>query len=652
MNIAAARLLVVSSSLLAVGPVAAGSRAVANRPAPGIAASLPMATANDNREAAGVLKDGVLTLRLVAEEARWRPEGQSDADPTRTIQAFAEEGKAPQIPGPLVRVPEGTEIRMSVRNALPGAPMRLYGAMTRPGDPDAFVEIASGATRELRFTAGKPGTYAYLGGTAGAPAFTFRFGNVDGPLVGALIVDPASGREEPDDRVFVLAMYLGVPDAAGSLTASLTINGRSWPYTERQVLPFGRAATWRVINATSDLHPMHLHGTFYTVESLGTFARDTPYDHDSRRLVTTQAMDPGATMKMRWVPDRVGNWLFHCHIQGHVTGDMREADLSPADRGAMAHMPHDIEHSMAGLVLGIKVLPGDETAAPDLKPQKPRPLTVAINTLPSRYGADSGFGFTVTDPEHPTVPAVAVGDQPPPPPNPSPTLVLQRGEPVALTLVNNTDSETSIHWHGIELESYNDGVAGWSGDTRQTTKPIPPGGSLYVWFTPPRSGTFIYHAHAHGPHQLSSGMYSALLVVPDRKKFDADTEKVLLLGGSGPVSAGFAGAPLELNRSTNPAPMTLKVGTAYRFRLIDISPNDTAIVSVRGDNGLVQWRAVSKDGAELPPIQATTRAASQQISVGETYDFEYVPTAPAELRIEVRVLGSDMLTTELVSVTK
>ena len=150
---------------------------------------------------------------------------------------------------------------------------------------------------------------------------------------------------------------------------------------------------------------MHLHGTFYTVESLGTYARDTLYDHDSRRLVTTQAMDPGATMKMRWVPDRVGNWLFHCHIQGHVTGDMRDADMSAADRDAMAHMPHDIEHSMAGLVLGIKVLPGDETAAPDLKPQKPRPLTVTIDTLPNQYGADSGFGFTVTDPEHPAVPA-------------------------------------------------------------------------------------------------------------------------------------------------------------------------------------------------------------------------------------------------------
>ena len=79
-------------------------------------------------------------------------------------------------------------------------------------------------------------------------------------------------------------------------------------------------------------------------------------------------------------------------------------------------------------------------------------------------------------------------------------------------------------------------------------------------------------------------MYSALLVVPDRKRFNADVEKVVLLGGSGPASAGFGGAPLELNRSTNPLPMTLKVGTKYRFRLIDISPNDTRIVSLRGDD--------------------------------------------------------------------
>ncbi len=645
------RVLVASYALLFALPLTAASGQPVQAPRSQASTAPPMVAANDNRAPAGVLKDGVLTLHLVAAVARWQPEGQDKADPVRIIQAFAEEGKAPQIPGPLIRVPEGTEIRMTVRNTIPGDPLRVYGTMTRPGDPSAFVEIAQDATREMRFTAGAPGTYAYLGSTSG-PALAFRFGNVDVTLAGAFVVDPAGGREEPNDRIFVLTEFLGALQPSGDVAASLAINGRSWPYTERQILPFGQAATWRVINASATTHPMHLHGTFYTVESLGTYARDTIYDHDSRRLVTTEALASGSTMKMRWVPDRVGKWLFHCHLQGHVTGDMRAPDMSPADRQAMAHGPHDIEHSMAGLVLGITVLPGDETAAPDLKQQTARHLTVTIDTLPSRYGADSGFGFTITDPEQPAAPPAALSDTPPPPPNPSPTLVLQKGEPVAITLVNKTDTEASIHWHGIELESYNDGVAGWSGDSRQTTKPIPAGGTLSVWFTPPRAGTFIYHTHGHGPHQLSSGMYSALLVVPDRKAFNADVERVVLLGGSGPASADFGLAPLEVNRSTNPLPMTLKVGMKYRFRLIDISPNDIAIVSLRGEAGPVQWRAVAKDGADLPPVQSTSRVASQQIAVGETYDFEYVPTSPAELRLEVWKLDGDVLTTEVVHVTK
>ena len=475
-------------SLLPVGAARGQTQASAAPPGPLVA----MAAANDNRTPAGVLKDGVLTLHLVALVARWQPEGQGPNDPVRIVQTFAEEGKAPQIPGPLVRVPEGTQIRMTVRNTLPGAPLRIYGAMTRPGDSDSFVEIAQGASKELRFAAGTPGTYFYLGSTNGPP-LKFRFGDVDGPLAGAFIVDPASGREDANDRIFVMGVFLGEVTPTG-VPVSLTINGRSWPYTERQVLPFGQPATWRVINASFDLHPMHLHGTFYTVESLGTYARDTVYDHDSRRLVTTEAMDPGATMKLRWVPDRVGNWLFHCHIQGHVTGDMRAFDMPAAHLDTMthgAHGPSDVDHSMAGLVLGITVQQGDETAAPDLQPYTPRSLTIAIDSLPNRYGAKPGFGFTVTDPEAPPPAPAAPGDAPPEPPNPSPTLVLQKGEPVALNLVNHTAVETTIHWHGIELESYNDGVAGWSGDSRQTTKPIPPGESLYVWFTPPRAGTFI-----------------------------------------------------------------------------------------------------------------------------------------------------------------
>ena len=363
---------------------------------------------------------------------------------------------------------------------------------------------------------------------------------MDSQLSGAFIVDPALGREEHDDRIFVMTEFIGSPTASGLEPASLAINGRSWPYTERLALPFGKAVTWRVVNATFGTHPMHLHGTFYSVESLGDYARGTIYDHDSRRLVTTEAMSSGATMTMRWVPDRVGNWLFHCHIQAHVTGDLRAADQAPgASHAASGHGTHDVERSMAGLVLGINILPGDETAAPDLEPHTYRPLTIEIESFPNRYGTNPGYGFRIIDPELAVAAAGAPGSQAGPP-NPSPTLVLQKNEPVMLRMANKTTQDTTIHWHGIELESYNDGVAGWSGDTRQTTKLVPANGTLDVWFTPPRAGTFIYHTHAHDVHQLSSGMYSALLVVPDRAKFNAEVEKVVLLGGPGrppPTSA-------------------------------------------------------------------------------------------------------------------
>ena len=43
-------------------------------------------------------------------------------------------------------------------------------------------------------------------------------------------------------------------------------------------------------------------------------------------------------------------------------------------------------------------------------------------------------------------------------PVPGPVLSLVRDEPVAVTIVNRSHDEAAIHWHGIELESFPDGV--------------------------------------------------------------------------------------------------------------------------------------------------------------------------------------------------
>jgi manganese oxidase len=83
---------------------------------------------------------------------------------------------------------------------------------------------------------------------------------------------------------------------------------------------------------------------------------------------------------------------------------------------------------------------------------------------------------------------------------------------VAITIVNGITHATSVHWHGIELESYYDGVPHFGGDSRARTPYIPPGGSFVARFSPPRAGTFAYHTHFNDFAQLSTGLYGALIV--------------------------------------------------------------------------------------------------------------------------------------------
>ncbi|MGH7946916.1 MAG: hypothetical protein ACREF9_18205, partial [Opitutaceae bacterium] len=95
--------------------------------------------------------------------------------------------------------------------------------------------------------------------------------------------------------------------------------------------------------------------------------------------------------------------------------------------------------------------------------------------------------------------------------------------------------------------------------------------------------------------------------------------------------------PLVLNGSPQPNTLVLKAGKRYRFRFINISPNDAdGIISLRSEAGLVTWRVVAKDGWELPPAQAISKPAKQEITVGETYDFEFIPERAGDLLLEVQ----------------
>jgi FtsP/CotA-like multicopper oxidase with cupredoxin domain len=198
---------------------------------------------------------------------------------------------------------------------------------------------------------------------------------------------------------------------------------------------------------------------------------------------------------------------------------------------------------------------------------------------------------------------------------------------------------TSIHWHGMELESYYDGVHGWSGKGRRLTPLVEPGGRFVVRFTPPRAGTFIYHTHLHDNRQLTSGLYGALLVVEPGERFDETLDHVFVIGRGGPAPD----APAVINGA--PAPQSVwRAEARHRIRLINITPNDVLSMSLRTNIGPVTWRPVGKDGAAVPPERSTVGAAVVTLGVGETYDFEYdAPKGRHTLWLEAKTPGGRWL---------
>jgi len=311
---------------------------------------------------------------------------------------------------------------------------------------------------------------------------------VDSQLTGALIVDPP-GVKLPDDRVFVIGLWADDGDPKANpprpVRAAFVINGRSWPHTERLTYTAGDTVHWRWINASTANHPMHLHGYFYLLESKGDAGRDTIYVDPKRRLENTELMLPGSTMSLTWFPTRPGNWLFHCHVIPHISPN-RRLGKARAEAGAHDISQHALE-GMAGLVLGLHVLPVKGAQKPVRASVRPCKLRLIAEMLPGRYGKDPGFGYRLEEGSAEGLPGSAS--------IPGPPLVLTQGQPVRITVVNRLSEATSVHWHGIELESYYDGVAGWSGSAGHMPPPIPPGDSFVAEYTPPRAGTFIYHSH-------------------------------------------------------------------------------------------------------------------------------------------------------------
>ncbi|WP_394760753.1 copper resistance system multicopper oxidase [Phenylobacterium sp.] len=89
---------------------------------------------------------------------------------------------------------------------------------------------------------------------------------------------------------------------------------------------------------------------------------------------------------------------------------------------------------------------------------------------------------------------------------PGPLLRLREGQNVRLSVKNQLDEETSIHWHGVLVPFQMDGVPG------VTFPGIKPGQTFVYEFPIKQSGTYWYHSHSG--LQEAEGHYAPIVIDP------------------------------------------------------------------------------------------------------------------------------------------
>lgn len=214
---------------------------------------------------------------------------------------------------------------------------------------------------------------------------------------------------------------------------------------------------------------------------------------------------------------------------------------------------------------------------------------------------------------------------------PGPLLRITEGDTLKVTLKNELDEATSIHWHGLHVPNNMDGVPPF------TQAPIEPGQSFTYEFPASHAGTFMYHSHLNSVEQIDRGLYGPLIVAPaTQPPATFDKEFTMLLSawdtngmpGSGQAapggSGGMGGMAMNYNYFTingkafpDAPEWVVKEGDLVRVRLINIS-NLAHPMHLHGHD----FTVVAKDGEPIrPEIQQAVNTLS--VDAGETFDVVF-----------------------------
>jgi FtsP/CotA-like multicopper oxidase with cupredoxin domain len=216
-------------------------------------------------------------------------------------------GDNDQIPGPLIRARVGDTVLVHFRNLdtvrFQSHSMHFHGFRYEFGSDGSFIPGFSGPGADV-----KPGasfTYRLKAQPGSAGVWPYHdhspsmMDSIGGGLYGAISI-LKRGQRAPD-REFVVFL--------ASHRKFMTINGRAF-VGNTPVLHARRGdlVQWDVLTLGDDHHTFHLHGHRWR-DPDGTF-------------IDTRTLGPAESFSFRIREDIVGTWLYHCHVEGHMSRGM------------------------------------------------------------------------------------------------------------------------------------------------------------------------------------------------------------------------------------------------------------------------------------------------------------------------------------------
>jgi FtsP/CotA-like multicopper oxidase with cupredoxin domain len=208
-------------------------------------------------------ENGVKVFELIAKAVQW-----TILDGV-TVTAYTDNGT---VPGPMIRVTEGDQVKIMVKNELRVPTTIHWHGIEVPNAMDGVPGVTQdpiqpGETFTYEFTAKPAGTFMYHSHFEGDV-------QVSAGLSAPFIVDPKEPESNPPvvDKVLMISewrmvdgqTYAAMP-VSGMEPNYFTINGKSFPATETITIRKGDLVRLRLIGIGQFIHPMHLHGMAFKI---------------------------------------------------------------------------------------------------------------------------------------------------------------------------------------------------------------------------------------------------------------------------------------------------------------------------------------------------------------------------------------------------